>query len=463
MKNTITMAIKNCVLLVCCTCIMVTSFSCKKYLDKKPTQNMVIPESLADLQAVMDNQNINDATSSLFLEIVSDNYYLTTTSWQGLHQDFSKTYIWDKDAKITLNNGGWSAPYEGVYYANFVLDLLPKVKYDESEQADYNYIKGTALFVRAFLFHELTQLYCKPYSAEAANEPGIVLRMTPEVDAPIARSTVQQTYDQIINDIKAAIDLLPLTNSNVMRPGKAAAYGLLSRVYLTMRDFENAERAVNSTLSINSSLLDYNSLTPVSNPVLPNNPLTNPEILFINVATPTIFNNSHIAIVDSVLYKSYDGNDLRKTVYYGLTGANPYWKGSYYANGTEYGIFNGIATDELYLIRAECRARSGNITGAMDDLNALLKKRWKTGTFTNITAINSNDALNKVLVERRKELAFRGLRWSDLRRYNLDGNGITLKRIVNNTEYTLPPNDLRWVLLIPEVEINRSGIQQNPR
>jgi starch-binding outer membrane protein, SusD/RagB family len=442
---------------------MVTSFSCKKYLDKKPTQNMVIPESLADLQAVMDNQNINDATSSLFLEIVSDNYYLTTTSWQGLHQDFSKTYIWDKDAKITLNNGGWSAPYEGVYYANFVLDLLPKVKYDESEQADYNYIKGTALFVRAFLFHELTQLYCKPYSAEAANEPGIVLRMTPEVDAPIARSTVQQTYDQIINDIKAAIDLLPLTNSNVMRPGKAAAYGLLSRVYLTMRDFENAERAVNSTLSINSSLLDYNSLTPVSNPVLPNNPLTNPEILFINVATPTIFNNSHIAIVDSVLYKSYDGNDLRKTVYYGLTGANPYWKGSYYANGTEYGIFNGIATDELYLIRAECRARSGNITGAMDDLNALLKKRWKTGTFTNITAINSNDALNKVLVERRKELAFRGLRWSDLRRYNLDGNGITLKRIVNNTEYTLPPNDLRWVLLIPEVEINRSGIQQNPR
>jgi hypothetical protein len=441
---------------------MVTQLSCKKYLDKKPSQNLTVPSTLADLQAVLDNQNIN-LQSSGYLEIVSDNYYMTTLSWQGLHQDFQKTYTWDKDAKITLNNEGWSSPYGAIYYANFVLDLLPKIKYEEGEKADFNSIKGTALFSRAFLFHELAQLYCKPYSTEAANEPGIVLRMTAEVEAPVFRATVQQTYDQIINDIKAAIDLLPLTTLNTMRPSKAAAYGLLSRVYLSMRDYVNAESAANSALSLNNTLLDYNSLTPAGNPVLPSSPLINAEILFISETAPQIFNASHIAIVDSVLYKSYDGNDLRKTVYYGLTATNPYWKGSYYANGNDYSIFDGIATDELYLIRAECRARNTNITGAMDDLNTLLKKRWKTGTFTNIIATNISDAVNKVLLERRKELAFRGLRWSDLRRLNLEGNDITLKRIVNNTEYTLPPNDLRWVLLIPEVEINRSGIQQNPR
>jgi hypothetical protein len=462
MNNTLIPAARTLVVWVCWAIIMVTQLSCKKYLDKKPAQNLTVPSTLADLQAVLDNQTVN-LQSSEYLEIVSDNYYMTTLSWQALHQDYRKTYTWDKDAKITFHNEGWLTPYSAIYYANFVLDLLPKMKYEESEKAVFNSIKGMALFCRAFLFYELAQLYCKPYSTEAANEPGIVLRMTSEVDAPVFRSTVQQTYDQIINDIKAAIDLLPLASLNAMRPSKAAAYGLLSRVYLSMRDYVNAESAANSALSVNSTLLDYNSLTPVNNPALPSNPLSNTEIMYISVTIPQVFNASHIAIVDSALYKSYDGNDLRKSVYYGLTGTIPYWKGSYYANGNDYSIFDGIATDELYLIRAECRARNANITGAMDDLNTLLKKRWKTGTFTNVTATNIGDAVNKILVERRKELAFRGLRWSDLRRLNLEGNDITLKRIVNNTEYTLPANDLRWVLLIPEVEINRSGIQQNPR
>jgi starch-binding outer membrane protein, SusD/RagB family len=462
MKKTIIPATRTWVVWVCWTIIMITQLSCKKYLDKKPSQNLTVPSTLADLQAVLDNQNINHSSSG-YLEIVADNYYLTTTSWQGLIQDYRKTYTWDKEAKITVANDGWNTPYQAIYYANFVLDLLPKIKYGEGELTDYNNIKGTALFSRAFMFHELAQLYCKPYSTDAANEPGIVLRMTSEVDAPVFRSTVQQTYDQIINDIKAAIELLPLTSINAMRPGKAAAYGLLGRVYLSMRNYVNAESAANSALSVNSALLDYNSLTPAINPVLPINPLGNAEILFISETTPIIFNASRIAIVDSALYKSYDGNDLRKSIFFGLNSSIPYWKGSYYGNGIDHGVFDGIATDELYLIRAECRARSGNITGAMDDLNALLKKRWKTGTFTSITAADISDAVSKVHVERRKELAFRGLRWSDLRRLNLEGNDITLKRIVNNTEYTLPPNDLRWVLLIPEVEINRSGIQQNPR
>src|ERR1044072_7803011 len=85
---------------ICWTIIMITQLSCKKYLDKKPSQNLTVPSTLADLQAVLDNQNVN-LQSSEYLELVSDNYYLTSLSWQGLIPDYRKTYIWDKDAKIT--------------------------------------------------------------------------------------------------------------------------------------------------------------------------------------------------------------------------------------------------------------------------------------------------------------------------------------------------------------------------
>ena len=67
------------------------------------------------------------------------------------------------------------------------------------------------------------------------------------------------------------------------------------------------------------------------------------------------------------------------------------------------------------------------------------------------------------LKERRKELLFRGLRWSDLKRYNRDGAGISLERTVNGTTYTLPPNDLRYAIAIPEDIIKMTGMPQNPR
>ncbi|AEV96637.1 hypothetical protein A4D02_20930 [Niastella koreensis] len=444
--------------------VVVTGSSCKKYLDKKPIQNLIVPSSLSDLQALLDNQNGNSLAPGI-TEFVADNYYLTTAAWSPLNIDLRKNYTWDNDARITNVNSVWSNPYTAIYNANFVLDYLPKITKNDYDAGTYNNIKGMALFYRAYMFHQLAQLFCAPYSTSTAGSPGIVLRTTAETDAPINRSTVQQTYDQIISDLKTAADLLLTSQTFTTRPGKAAAYGELARVYLSMRDYANAEVYANNALTVNNTLLDYNALTPVGNPVLPANPINNPEILFISrTDIPGVYSASHEAIVDTTLYRSYNANDLRKTVFFGSNGNNNYWKGSYYTfGGTDYSIFDGLATDEIYLIRAECRARKGDANAAMDDLNTLLRNRWKTGAFTNLVAIDANDALTQVLNERRKELAFRGLRWSDLRRLNLEGANISLTRVVNGTTYTLPANDLRWTLLIPDLEINRSGIAQNPR
>lgn len=448
--------------LVFFTFLVMLSFvqlSCKKYLDKKPQQNLAIPSSLNELEAVLDNQSGNSSSPG-DLEFVADNYYLTNTSWSNARVTERDGYIWDKNATTTSINI-WISPYQAVYNANFILDILPKISFEESERSHYNAIKGAALFFRAFMFHQLAQLFCKPYSSSAGTDPGIVLRLTSNINEASARSTVQQTYDQIISDLRSAIELLPETYVYATRPNKVAANGLLARVFISMRDYTNAKVYSSSCLALNNSLLDYNS-SPTALPGI----LNNPEVLFISkegYAPYGIFEPSNCKI-DSNLYKSYAANDLRKTIFFGVNTDNTnYWKGSYFPDYGQSDIFDGVATDEIYLIQAECLARSGNIDSAMYYLNTLLRKRWKTGTFTDLTASTSSDALNQILTERRKELVFRGLRWSDLRRFNLEGANITLNRIINGNQYTLPPNDLRWVILIPDVEITRSGIAQNPR
>lgn len=436
--------------------------SCKKYLDKKPVDNLAVPSNLQDLQAILDNQVANTHSPG-FLELVADNYYISTASLSSIGVDERMNYLWDKDAKVTISNSIWNNPYKAIYQANFVLDYLPEISIGESDKIRSNSIKGTALFYRAFMFHQLSQLFCKPYSSSSPSDLGIVLRTTSFVGASVARSTVQQTYDQVIDDLRSAAQLLPVTSTFATRPNKAAAYGALARVFLSMRDYSSALLYADSALAISNTLLDYNTLKPSSNPGLPDNYLNNPEILYVSYVTSTVFNSSRIAITDSVLYKSYDANDLRKTVFFESVANENYWKGSYYSTASYFSIFDGIATDEIYLIRSEARARSGSKDAAMDDLNTLLNKRWKTGTFTNLTAATSADALIIILNERRKELLFRGLRWSDLRRFNLEGANVTLRRIYNGSTYILPPNDLRWVMQIPELEVNRSGISQNPR
>ena len=435
--------------------------SCQKYLDKKLNETMAVPSSLNDLQLLQNSGVANDHVTA-YGELVADNFYLTTSAWNSLEQDQRQNYIWAPDARIRAAiPTPWYNPYKAVYEANLVLELLPGIAFDESERPLYNSIKGVALFTRAYMFHHLAQLFCQPYSSSAATDPGIVLRMTSEVEVRSVRATVQQTYDQIISDANAAVALLPEASLYNSRPDKAAAYGLLARVYLSMRDYARAAVNAEAALHLQSTLIDYNTLAPANNPVLPSRFIDNPEILFMSSNGLEALSGSG-SFVDPVLYQSYADNDLRKAVFFGQQSGGAYWKGSYNAS-TPRSIFNGIATDEVLLIRAECRARAGNTNEAMNDLNYLLRRRWKTGTFTDLTAPDAAAALQIILVERRKELVYRCLRWSDLRRFNLEGANITLSRTVNNTTYTLPPGDLRWVLPIPDVEVIRSGIPQNPR
>lgn len=442
-----------CVLFWCTLGVLIPS--CQKYLDKKPLKRAVVPRTIFDFQALLDEHYIMNENSPALLELAADDYYITTEGWQSLPLQERLNYNWDPNA---YHLGSWQLPYQyPIYYCNVVLEELANSTFTEGEQEMASQLRGAALFYRAFAFHQLAQLYCKPFSASAASDPGIVLRMTGAIEAKSVRSTVQETYQQIIADLKEASGLLPQKVKFATRPNIAAAYGALARTYLAMRDYSNAGLYADSALKQYSTLMDYNLTAPPFKRF-------NPETIYYSHLMYSTAISGSLPRIDTVLYRSYSDNDLRKSHFFQANDDGSYrFRGSYDGDYADYLAFDGITTDEIYLIRAECAARQNNITAAMGDLNALLEKRWKAGSFVPFTAANTADALAKVLAERRKELVFRGLRWSDLRRFNLEAANITLKRQVGGSTYTLPPNDLRWVMLIPREVISLSGIAQNPR
>jgi hypothetical protein len=435
--------------------------SCKKdFLDVKPDKTLVVPHTLPDLQALLDNTDYMNLITPYLGEVGSDDFYLLYSSWNVLAAiDAKNAYIWAKDiygANPTVPD--WENRYRQVFYANVVLEQLEKLSDSEKASPDFAREKGSALFYRAFAFYQLAQIFCKPYSSTAGTDLGIPIRLKSDINIKSTRATVEQTYQQILTDLKAAVHLLPVTPSIKTRPSQPAAYALAAKTLLLMQNYGAAKSYADSCLALPVKLLNYNSLNASSSfPFV----RFNDEVIFHSrIGSVGAFAASRL-IIDSTLYRSYSATDLRKTMFFRLNGVNQTFKGSYDGSAT---FFTGIATDEIYLLRAECLARTGGVSLAMDDLNELLKTKYQQTGFTHLTASDAQQAIRLILTERRKELVFRGIRWQDLRRLNLDPNfAVKVTRNLNGQVYTLLPNDSRYVLPIPDNVIQISGIQQNER
>lgn len=440
--------------------------NCKKedaFLDAKPNEALTVPATLNDLQLLLHNEGTFNIHDPALGEISSDDFYLTSSDWAGLYTSTDRnTFIWAKqiyDANASIDD--WNLPYKQVYIANTVLDALPGIKYPDSQQSQADQIRGAALFYRAIAFYNLLQTFSMPYDPKTANsDAGIPLRLSSDLNKKTGRAPVQQCFDQIINDLLTSASLVPDIPAYKTAPSKPAANALLARVYLAVGDYSNALQYATTCLNSFNALTDYNLLVPSSKYQLSTSYLA--EDIYHSVQVTYDSNSpNYVSITDSSLYRSYATNDLRKNIFFVTNGGLPYFRGTYDIKGYPY---SGIATDEIYLIQAECNARLGNVDAAMNDLNTLLIKRFKTGTFIPYTASSPDAALAQILVERRKELLYRGLRWTDLRRLNKDSHfAITLTRNLNNVIYSLPPNDNRYALPIPDNEIQLNGIPQNER
>ena len=266
------------------------------------------------------------------------------------------------------------------------------------------------------------------------------------------------TYSQILADLHRASTLLPVTQIATTRPSKLTALAYLSRVYLYMGDYTNALKYGKEALSYNLTLLNYNSLNPAAAYPFSDK---NIEVILPTYMSYSPFLATNKAKINNEVYQSYNANDLRKTTYFKiLANGEILFKGNYYGDTTR---MTCIATDEIYLNVAEAQAFLDDKASAMRTLNDLLMTRWKTGTFIELAASSRTQALQIIRNERRKELLFRGLRWSDIKRYNREAANITLYKTVNGKLLTLPPNDLRYAIAIPEDIIKMTGMPQNPR
>ncbi|SEL98812.1 SusD family protein [bacterium A37T11] len=444
--------------------ITVTFTACEKdWLSAKRNLNAVVPVKLEDMRAILNNttQPVMADDYAGMVSCSGAEANVTDDIFDYGAESERKIYTWNKTIYEAAPRpiSEWDDSYQQVFNANVVLEGLQNIGREAANAVEWDDVKGGALFFRAKAFYNLLYVFSSPYEeVTAASTPGIPLRLGSDPNVPTTRATQAAGYEQLLNDLRAAIPLLrvqPLLKVDASRP---AAYALLARCYLSMRDYPQAGLYADSALQLYPTLMDYRTMDAGTDRTYPFPERNEETILYSRLAPLSIFDANSFSFVVPELYALYELGDLRRLLFYRSTGG---FRGNYTGSSLQ---FSGLTTDELFLIKAECQARQGQQTHALETLDYLLEKRYDPVFFQLHTIGNTPDVLELILQERRKELAFRGRRWEDLRRLNFDpGRAVTLHRIIQGQSYELPPNNSRYTFPIPDYIIQMTGIAQNER
>lgn len=426
------------------------------FLEVKPQKSLLIPKTLTDLEALLNNSRTIMNRSGYLWAVADGDFRVSDSYFLSLDNPSRFNYVWSDETTNWI--GDWDYSYQQVFYANVVLEGLQKMtgQYDKTKADE---LKGRALFHRAWALHLIAEQFAEVYDREKASSTlGIPCPVSPNVDQKTRRGTLEETYVRIFNDLKEALGLLPERPAYITYASKVAAYALLARLHLKVGEYREALEASELALSITDALIDYNdvNLTQVRSFPIPVDISTNPEILYyVTGASSTITNLN--TFVDSSLYDLYSQDDLRKKLFFNDV---MNYKGSY-SGGTL--PFMGLSTGEVYLIKTECEARLDESNKAVTTLNILRTKRYSKVEFKPFAVESRSTLISLILQERRRELVGKGITWMDLRRLNKElGRERTLSRFINGQHHTLEPGNKRYTMKMPMDEIGISGIEQNP-
>ncbi|MBO9632058.1 MAG: RagB/SusD family nutrient uptake outer membrane protein [Chitinophagaceae bacterium] len=450
--------------------ILLLATGCSKFTDVKP-KGKLIPTTVEDYEGFLNDIVLADA-AYIYSEYMSDDLTLTDAAAASQAGNRTgKSYFWDKDLiKSTEDDAEWNTPYNRIYYCNLVLDNIDNAT--DGTEASKNRIRSEAMIHRAYYLFNMANLYGKDYQeASAATDLAVPILLKADLEAKSTRATVKEVYDKVIADLTAAINNpdLPDFGRNYVHPGKAAAMAILARVYFLKGDYKNAADYADAALAKKSTLVDYNTWE-FTNPARPFSgiknktaPELNPENLYCRTNSYTnifirfmINPDLHAVLGEKDLRYVFNFTRLTST---GATSTNPLPD---YLNGAPN---FSIGVPEMMLIKAEYLARQGQINDAMTILNTLRTKRFKPADYIALTAANADEALVKVLEERRRELFYHGTRWYDLKRLNHDGRfQKTLTRSHNGRTETLAPGSPRYLMQIaPKIIGLNPGITPNER
>lgn len=434
-----------------------------EWLEVKPTKKSEIPNSLSSALALLDNARyMNDNIYSPLGVVSSDNLIALESGFQRFSNLNKNIYLWRSDMYEghVLINDHWSFMYKVILYANLALEVLNDLNPNtEAELEQIEIGRGRAHFFRGYAFYHLTMLYGDVHLPEyQVNGLGIPLRLTSDINVVSERSTIQGSYDQIFEDLKLAATLLTDYSEVNRRPTRPAAYAMLAKTALQIQDFASAKAYADSCLQIYAEVVDYNLVEDSAVPF----DETNAEIIHFTTMTGNSLTGESNIEVNPDLYHLYQDTDLRKSLFFKENNGRISFKGGYSYDGF-YNTFNGLTVPEMILIQAECNARLGLVDEARKSLSNLIRNRYIDGKELEIPS-DGSELLLFIFDERRRELAFRGVRWYDLRRLNLEEEfQTTLIRSLEGIDYVLPPNDPRYLLEIPPTVIDRSNVLQNDR
>lgn len=473
---------------------LLISAGCNKYLDKEPDNRAKLnsaekisqllgtayPESNYQAIAETMSDNVTDIGNGQADNLIHDLYF----------------YIDTKENQEDSPEKYWFACYSAIASANLALQTISK----EPDPNVYKNQKGEALVARAYAHFMLVTFFSKFYdAATASSDPGIPYVTEPEtvVIKQYDRKTVQYVYEMIEKDLTEGLPLIEDKAYNVPKYhfNRAAANAFAVRFYLFKKDYAKVIQYANAAVPGNNfvpSLRGWNStyqnITDVTELFKIYAKSTEPANLLL-VETASVWARNYYSVrygvseaKQSEIFPRPDpitgGNFAFKlySIYEGTHALVPkideyFVKVSVNANiGDAYVMVPLFSVEEVLFNQAEAYAQTGNIAGALANLNAYASTRILNYSAANhnitqaklTTAFGTTDVktaiIRAILYYKRAEFIHEGMRWFDILRYKIP----VVHAVKGGPTITLSADDPRRVLQLPQ-STTLAGLAGNPR
>ena len=395
-------------------------------------------------------------------------------------------------SSTSSSNVAWKSPYIVIGRANRIIAAAEGGALSDAAEAKatIDQYAAEAKVLRALAHFDLVRIYGKPYTEDQGASLGVPLVTgVLESNAKPARSTVAEVYTQVVKDLTEAISSNALATET--EPGYVSVWGakaILSRVYLNMGDYANALSVAEDIIKNSGAALwtrdQYFKAWDASTP-------NESEFLFrLNVAGSTDNNDLNgignlqqrdgykemVATKKFVDMLTSDPKDVRNDMFLPATAAKEV--ATYGTNKVFLNKLRGqggnlrnvtivpiIRLSEVYLTAAECAFRKNDKTKAVEYLNDLVKNR--TTTEASLATVD-NITLERILIERRKELIGEGQRYFDALRNNETITRYTSEadkgwhKTLSKEAQSFNRDYFKAIAAIPQAEINANpNIKQN--